>query len=69
MTSTNAQHDVTHRPSRVGTFFMWVWRAANTAVLAAAAWALWRQSMELAALNDALQTLIDYLDVIAERLG
>ena len=39
------------------------------AVLAAAAWALWRQSMELAALNDALQTLIDYLDVIAERLG
>jgi hypothetical protein len=48
---------------------LWLWRLANTALLAAGVWLLWRQTTELAALNGALQNLVDYLSVIAERVG
>jgi len=48
---------------------LWLWRLANTALLAAGVFVLWRQATELAALNRELSNLIDYLSVIAERLG
>jgi hypothetical protein len=48
---------------------VWVWRLANTTLLAVGVWVLWRQAAELAALNRELSNLIDYLSVIAERLG
>ena len=57
------------QPSLFATASLWLWRLANTALLAAAVWVLWRQATELAALNRELSSLIDYLSVIAERLG
>ena len=48
---------------------VWLWRLTNTALLAAAVWVLWRQSVQLEALNGSLLDLLDYLGVIAERLG
>jgi hypothetical protein len=48
---------------------LWLWRLVNTALLAVAVWVLWRQTTELAALNRELSNLIDYLSVIAERIG
>jgi hypothetical protein len=48
---------------------VWLWRLANTALLGAAVWVLWRQTLELEALNQRLLDLLDYLNVIAERLG
>jgi hypothetical protein len=48
---------------------VWVWRLTNTALLAAGVWVLWRQSLQLEALNGSLLGLLDYLGVIAERLN
>ena len=48
---------------------LWLWRLANTALLAAGVWLLWRQTAEIAALNGTLHDLVDYLSVIAERIG
>jgi hypothetical protein len=48
---------------------LWIWRLANTALLAVGVWILWRQAEELASLNGSLTTLLDYLNVIAERIG
>jgi hypothetical protein len=57
------------RPSALATVFLWVWRLANTALLAAGIVILWRQATQLEHLNDQLSSLLDYLNVIAERLG
>jgi hypothetical protein len=57
------------QPSMLGAACLWLWRLLNTALLAAAVWVLWRQTTELAVLNSELSTLIDYLSVIAERIG
>jgi hypothetical protein len=46
-----------------------LWRLANTALLGLAVWVLWRQTLELETLNRQLLDLLDYLNVIAERLG
>jgi hypothetical protein len=48
---------------------LWLWRLANTALLAAGVWLLWRQTVELGALSGQLRDLVDYLSVIAERIG
>jgi hypothetical protein len=53
----------------IGAAAVWLWRLANTALLAAGVWLLWRHTTELAALNGELQDLVDYLSVIAERIG
>ncbi len=53
----------------IGAAAVWLWRLANTALLAAGVWLLWRHTEELAALNGELQNLVDYLSVIAERIG
>jgi len=53
----------------VNAFFLWVWRLATTALLAFGVWVLWKQTAELATLNRTLETLLDYLSVIAERMG
>jgi hypothetical protein len=53
----------------VGAAALWLWRLANTALLAAGVWLLWRQTAEIASLNGALKDLVDYLSVIAERVG
>jgi hypothetical protein len=41
----------------------------NSALLALGVWVLWRQVEELAALNSSLTSLLEYLNVIAERIG
>jgi hypothetical protein len=56
-------------PSRSSQAAVWLWRLANTALLGLAVWVLWRQSLELETLNRQLLDLLDYLNVIAERLG
>jgi hypothetical protein len=48
---------------------LWLWRLANTALLAAVVWVLWKQAAELETLNGELRNLLDYVNVIAERLG
>lgn len=53
----------------LGAAALWLWRLANTALLALGVWLLWRHTAELTALNGALQDLVDYLSVIAERIG
>jgi hypothetical protein len=53
----------------LGTAALWLWRLANTALLAVGVWLLWRHTAELASLNGALHDLVDYLSVIAERVG
>lgn len=57
------------RPSGAGAAALWAWRLINTALLALGVWALWRQTGQLENLNGELLNLIDYLNVIAERLG
>jgi hypothetical protein len=47
----------------------WLLRFLNTALLAAAVWVLWQQTLQLQVLNDELTALVDYLSVIAERLN
>jgi hypothetical protein len=47
---------------------VWLWRLANTALLAFAAWVLWQQTLEIGALNAQLSSLLDYLAVIAESV-
>jgi len=53
----------------LGALGLWLWRLTNTALLAVAVWVLWQQTTALAELNREISTLIDYLSVIAERLG
>lgn len=60
---------VERRPSTLATAALWLWRLANTALLAAGVAVLWRQAQQLGVLNDQLANLLDYLNVIAERLG
>lgn len=57
-----------HRSSRLGGVLLWLWRLANTALLAIAALALWRQTTELGAINAQLSSLLDYLSIIAEEI-
>jgi hypothetical protein len=52
----------------LGTAVLWLWRFANTGLLAAAVWILWRYSVQLDTTNGALLDLVDYLSVIAERV-
>lgn len=47
---------------------LWLWRLANTALLAAGVWVLWQQNLQLEALSNELLGLIDYVSVIAERI-
>jgi hypothetical protein len=54
--------------SRFGSAMLWLWRLANTALLASAVWVLWQQTLEMSALNDQLSSLLDYLSVIAESV-
>lgn len=56
------------RPSRLGGVLLWLWRLANTALLAVAVWVLWQQTLELGALNAQLSNLLDYLSIIAEKI-
>jgi hypothetical protein len=56
------------RPSRRGGALLWLWRLANTALLAVAVWVLWQQTLELGALNAQLSNLLDYLSIIAEKI-
>jgi hypothetical protein len=65
--TTPSSHDAEHHPLAAAA--LWIWRLANTALLAAAVWILWRQADQLATLNGSLTTLLDYLSVIAERIG
>jgi hypothetical protein len=53
----------------LGAIAIWLWRLANTALLAAGVWLLYQHTIELAALTGELQNLIDYVSVIAERIG
>jgi len=69
MTTSAGPGGAPPQPSMFATACLWLWRLANTALLAAGVFVLWRQATELAALNRELSNLIDYLSVIAERLG
>jgi hypothetical protein len=51
----------------LSTVALWLWRLANTALLAAAVWILWQQAAAIVSLNGELQALVEYLGVIAER--
>ena len=53
----------------LATLATWLWRLANTGLLAAGVWVLWRQLGQLETLNGEIINLIDYLSVIAERLN
>jgi hypothetical protein len=68
--TTPASRGAVEAPSSVlGAAAVWLWRLTNTALLAAGVWLLWRHAVELAALNGELKNLVDYLSVIAERIG
>ncbi len=67
--TTPASPAAERRPSTLATIVLWLWRLANTALLAAGVAVLWRQAVQLSLLNDQLSSLLDYLNVIAERLG
>lgn len=56
-------------PSASSGAAVWLWRLANSALLGFGVWVLWRQTLAIEALNDRLLDLLDYLNVIAERLG
>jgi len=56
------------RPSRLAAAALWIWRLANTALLAVGVWILWRYLDELEATKGALLALVDYVSVIAERM-
>ena len=67
--TTPAPPNGADRPaSRFGAAMVWLWRLANTALLALAVWVLWRQTQEIGALNAQLSSLLDYLAVIAESM-
>ena len=67
--TTRASRAAEAPPSMLSSAALWLWRLANTALLAAGVWLLWRQTVEIASLNGALHELVDYLSVIAERIG
>lgn len=56
------------KPTALGAAVLWIWRFANTALLAAAVWILWQYLGELVATKQALLALVDYVSVIAERI-
>ena len=56
-------------PSVAERLALWLWRLGNTGLLALGVWALWRQAAQIENLNGEMLNLIDYLNVIAERLG
>jgi len=53
----------------LASFLSWLLRLANTALLALGVWALWLAVDRLDTLTGELINLVDYLSVIAERLG
>ena len=55
--------------SALGSFALWLLRLANTALLAVGVWVLWLVVDRLDKLTGEMINLIDYLSVIAERLG
>ena len=57
------------KPSALATTALWIWRLANTGLLAAGVWVLWRGFNQLETLNGEMINLVDYLSVIAERLN
>ena len=67
--TTPASRGAEPHSSAVATTALWLWRLANTGLLAAGLWLLWRQTTQLEVLNERLLDLLDYLNVIAERLG
>ncbi len=69
MTTPESRTSVEDRPSWLAVTALWLWRLANTSLLAAGVWVLWRQLSQLETLNGELINLIDYLSVIAERLN
>jgi hypothetical protein len=56
------------RPSVLAAAALWLWRLANTALLAAAVWLVWLYLDEAKATRMALLALVDYVSVIAERI-
>jgi hypothetical protein len=52
----------------LATIALWIWRLANTALLAAAVWLLSRHVAAIEAVHGSLSELLDYLNVIAEGL-
>lgn len=69
MTTPENRVDADPKPSALATAALWIWRLANTGLLAAGVWVLWRQLSQLENLSGELINLIDYLSVIAERLN
>jgi hypothetical protein len=69
MAAEKAHSPSERAPSLLSAAALWLWRLANTALLAAGVWILWRQTVQLETLNQQLLDLLDYLNVIAERLG
>jgi hypothetical protein len=57
------------QPSLLASILLWLWRLANTALLAAGVWVLWQHTLQLEALRGELLDLIDYVSVIAESAG
>jgi hypothetical protein len=53
----------------LSSFTLWLWRLANTALLAVAVWMLWLVAARLDVLNGEIADLVDYVSVIAERLN
>ncbi|HET8697000.1 MAG TPA: hypothetical protein VFO94_05920 [Gammaproteobacteria bacterium] len=56
------------KPSVLSSAALWLWRLANTALLAAAVWLVWLYLDEARATRMALFDLVDYVSVIAERI-
>jgi hypothetical protein len=56
------------KPSLLAAVALWIWRLANTALLAAAVWLVWLYLDEARATRMALVALVDYVSVIAERI-
>lgn len=55
--------------SPLAAFASWLLRLANTALLAVGVWVLWLLVDRLDTLTGEIINLIDYLSVIAERMG
>jgi hypothetical protein len=53
----------------MASFALWLLRLANTLLLAVGVWVLWLIVDRLDKLTGEIINLIDYLSVIAERLG
>lgn len=65
----NAAEAPARGASALGAFALWLLRLANTVLLAVGVWVLWLVVERLDNLTGEMINLIDYLSVIAERLG